>query len=144
MTRLRLIVLLLINLILAIQNRHRIPSASVPEILPLVPPLTHVAAMSLPTLNPSVMPMRDGLPQALARVMEATRDPRRSQLGTMDQALLVKATQARLNLQNDALALSAILGPQRIEAFIAARPLTSAAYGEIQVWDRTARALSAP
>ena len=144
MTRLRWIILLLINLILAAQTRHRIPSTSVPEILPLVPPLTHVAAMSLPTLNPAVMPMRDGLPRALARVLEATHDPRRGQLGNMDQTLIVKATQARLNLQNDALALAAILGPQRVEAFIAARPTTSAAYGEIHVWERTAQALSIP
>ena len=133
------LLLLGVNLLLALENLHRVPGDGLAVIFPLVPPLTHVPAMSLPTLDPEARPMmRDSLSRAVARVLEATHDPRQASLRRQDSALFTQATALRLSLEADAIALAGVLGPTRVKAFVAARPLLSAAYGEVRVWEQAA------
>lgn len=108
-------------------------------VLAIVAPLTRVPGLGL---GPAAMAptSKEAVRQALVRVIEETGTPEQ-------RAWLVKLRSppnrepleaARRAMQADAVALATLLGPERVQAMLAARPALATKYGELRIWDEVA------
>ena len=133
-----LVVLAAINVLLAL-------GVALPErttIHPVAPPLTRVGGNGLDTIV-SGAPMGSGvLRNAVAAVIRATGSPEQQAAARgLDgpPADTRRADELRAAIQADTIAMITLLGPDRVEPMLRARPALSAAYGEVQVWEALSR-----
>lgn len=141
-------ILLLSNLVLLpvtlradLRSDDRNDLRSVITVWPVAPPLTHIPAMGLSVLDPSGPPPapREGMAPLLRALLP--RMPGEGATGAAGLALppesaawAGRAQALRYLIQQDAAALIGRIGPDRLAAFLAARPELSARYGEVAVW----------
>lgn len=89
---------------------------------PLAPPLNRIDALGDRTLGPETRP---------PPLAEAPRLPE----------LMAEAARARVKVEEDALVMASVLGPDRVGRMVAARETLSEAVGEGAAWDRAIEAL---
>ena len=114
---------------------------------PLAPPLTRIEALGDRTLGPEIPPVRaaDLLAalEALGRETGAVVPGPRLAAGEAARLppLADRANRLRLQVEEDALALASVLGPDRVARIVEAREALSAAVGEGATWDSALEAL---
>ena len=89
---------------------------------PLAPPLTRVEALGDRPLGPEIR---------YPPTAEAPRMPE----------LMAEAARVRVQVEQDALRMAAVLGPDRVGRMVAAREALSDAVGEGAAWDRALEVL---
>lgn len=134
--------MLLCNLMLLMIHARVDPSPVVAW--PLAPPLTHIPAMGLSVLDPQGAPpaprggfaplLRGLLPRMPGSPPGLAEDPE-------IPALSARAQSLRYAIQQDAARIASVIGPDRLEATLRARPELSARYGEAMVWEDLRRRL---
>lgn len=119
------------------------PTPSFVWIHPIAPPMTHIPSMGEQTLGPPIAQARpgDGLRWALEWTLREQGTPeQRAAADALRQSpsaihpLFARSLALRLAVQEDARAAVAVLGEDRVAAFVAEREALSARMGEQKVW----------
>lgn len=108
---------------------------------PVAPPLTRVPGSGLDTIASGAPTPTGALRRAVATVIRATGTPEQQAAARgLDgpPADTRRANELRAAIQADAVAMITLLGPDRVEPMLRARPALSAAYGEVHVWEAIA------
>ena len=113
------------------------------RVLPVAPPLTHVPGLGVDVLAQGAAAPPDSLRRAVAQVVQATGTPAQRAaargLEAPPSMKVMEGQRLRGAVQEDAVALARVLGPERVSAMLRARPQLAEAYGELEVWTALAR-----
>lgn len=123
------------------------PGADPVRVHPLAPPLTRIAALGDHPLDARQAPPPP--PAELLRALnplfrQSTTPAQRALLGRVGpmqqriDGLIGQSAALRVAVEQDALAVAAALGPERLAAFIAQKDRFSASVGETRVWTELA------
>lgn len=129
--------------------RVSLGEVALPVAWPIAPPLTHIPAMGLSVLDPSGPPPspREGAAPLLRGLLPRVPGAPRALAASLAEnpevpALSARAQALRYAIQQDAARIAAVIGPDRLEGLIRARPELSARYGEAMVWGDLRQRLS--